>query len=48
MPDLDGYETTVQIREYLSMNRMRQPVISAVTGHTEQVYIDRAFKCGMN
>ena len=27
---------------------MRQPIISAVTGHTEQVYINKAFQSGMN
>ena len=35
MPELDGYETTQKIRQMLWDNKMVQPIISAVTGHTE-------------
>ena len=48
MPFMDGYEATQQIREYLYAKRIRQPIISALTGHTEQAYIDKSIKCGMN
>ena len=48
MPFMDGYEATKRIREYLYSKRIRQPVISALTGHTEQAYIDKSIMCGMN
>ena len=48
MPGMDGYETTQKIREYLYQNNMVQPIISAVTGHDEQLYIDQAIMSGMN
>ena len=48
MPGMDGYETTKMIRQYLYEKKMLQPIISAVTGHTEQNYIDHAILCGMN
>ena len=35
MPVKDGYESSRSIREFLSKHRIKQPVISAVTGHTE-------------
>ena len=48
MPFIDGYEATTQIREYLLQRRIDQPVITAVTGHTESMYVDRAIEAGMN
>jgi CheY-like chemotaxis protein len=48
MPELDGFETTFAIRQLLWENNIKQPIILAVTGHTEQLYINRAIKCGMN
>ena len=30
------------------MNGLKQPIISAVTGHTEQLYTDKAIISGMN
>ena len=39
MPFMDGYEATVCIRDYLLKMNLEQPVIAAVTGHTEQQYI---------
>ena len=30
------------------MNGLKQPIISAVTGHTEQLYTDKAINSGMN
>ena len=35
MPEKDGYETTLEIREFLYLHNIRQPIISAITGHTE-------------
>ena len=40
MPGMDGFETTKNIREYLYSEDQVQPIISAVTGHVEQAYID--------
>ena len=48
MPNMDGYTATKKIREYLYMKNIRQPVITAVTGHLEQSYVEKAFKSGMN
>ena len=48
MPFMDGYEATVCIREYLLNLGLDQPIIAAVTGHTEQQYVQRCFDCGMN
>jgi len=48
MPLMDGCETTQKIREYIMSNGFIQPIISAVTGHTEQAYVDKAIKSGMN
>ena len=48
MPHLDGYQATIQIREYCSSNGIHQPVIIAVTGHSEEAYVEIALKAGMN
>ena len=48
MPGIDGFETTASIREFLYEKGQDQPIISAVTGHVEQVYIDQAIMAGMN
>lgn len=44
---MDGYEATDKIREYLYNLGIEQPIITAVTGHTEQPYIEKAImsKC---
>jgi len=36
MPFMDGYETTERIRQYFYIKNLPQPIITAVTGHTEQ------------
>ena len=36
MPFMDGYETTTRIRKLFYEMNLVQPIISAVTGHTEQ------------
>ena len=41
MPEIDGYELTKKIRE-LSKNQSVQPVIIAITGHTESEFFNKA------
>ena len=51
MPFLDGYEATKQIRELYSsynIDRAQQPMIVAVTGHTEDEYLKKALDSGMD
>ena len=48
MPEMDGYECTQRIRKLIHEFSSVQPIISAVTGHTEQAYVDRAVESGMN
>ena len=48
MPFMDGYETTQEIRNLFYDERLEQPIITALTGHTEQQYIDKAIESGMN
>jgi len=36
MPFMDGYETTQKIRDMIYSEGLPQPIICAVTGHTEQ------------
>ena len=48
MPFMDGYEATHKIREIFYKGGAKQPIISAVTGHTEPSYVETAFKSGMN
>ena len=48
MPHMDGYETCEQIREYLFYHSLPQPIITAVTGHVEQEFINKAIQSGMN
>ena len=48
MPIMDGYESTMQIRTFLDEVGLAQPIISAVTGHCEQLYVRRSILSGMN
>jgi len=48
MPFLDGYGATEQIRDFLYDLGLRQPIITAVTGHTESIFVNRAIDAGMN
>ena len=48
MPIKDGYQAAQEIREIINNAGLVQPIITAVTGHTEPTYVARAFKCGMN
>jgi len=58
MPYMDGPSATMEIREYFDQLivsnsgqgslEWKQPKIVAVTGHTEEMYIQRAMSCGMD
>ena len=48
MPFMDGYEATGKIRQHLYSKGVDQPIIIAVTGHTEDTYIQRCYDSGMN
>jgi CheY-like chemotaxis protein len=43
MPICDGYESTIQIREFVSQHNLQQPVIVACTGNIEQAQLEKAF-----
>ena len=44
MPIMDGYDSSVLIRKYYNQNNIDQPKIIALTGHTEDLYIKKAFE----
>ena len=48
MPIMDGYEATKKIRKYIQSSQLPHPIISALTGHTEQTFVNRAIASGMN
>ena len=48
MPMMDGYETTKKIRQYIAARGSAQPVIIACTGHTEEAFIEKAWRHEMN
>ena len=48
MPVMDGYDATQAIRQFLFDQNLEQPIIVAVTGHSEPSYIERALDSGMN
>ena len=48
MPVMDGYQSTIQIRKHFRDHNIKQPIISAVTGHTEDSYVLKSFESGMN
>ena len=39
MPRMDGYQATTEIRTFLTNEGIDQPIITAVTGHTEPSYV---------
>ena len=43
MPIMDGFEASRQIRQLL--NNEFQPMIIAISGHTETEYIEKAWIC---
>ena len=44
MPIMDGYDSTIAIRQFYNKKNINQPKIVAVTGHTEEIYIEKAYK----
>ena len=48
MPFMDGYQSTIKIRQYLYEMNIPQPIIVAVTGHSEIQYVQKAIYSGMN
>jgi CheY-like chemotaxis protein len=48
MPFMDGYDATHNIRQLIYEKDIDQPIVVAVTGHTEHSYVDRAVNSGMN
>lgn len=48
MPVMDGNEATQRIRLFLQDHKIKQPMIVAITGHTEEVYKQKAIESGMN
>ena len=48
MPRMDGYQATQEIRQFLTEMGESQPQIIALTGHSEEKYIQRALFSGMN
>ena len=48
MPVMDGYEAAIKIRQYMASKELSQPVIIACTGHTEQEFIEKAWRSEMN
>lgn len=48
MPILDGFEATKQIRDFLRLKGISQPMIVACTGHTEEEFIKKAWESQMD
>ena len=48
MPGMNGYEASKQIREFCDSENIEQPYIVAITGHTEDNYVKKAFECGVD
>ena len=44
MPVLNGYQATDAIREFMRNNNLLQPRVVGCTGHTEEEYIQKAWK----
>ena len=43
MPVMDGYESSLKIRSYLQSFSLPQPIIIAVTGHTGDSFLEKAY-----
>ena len=47
MPEMDGYELTRRIRQ-LTIDEESEPMIAALTGHTETEFFKKALEVGCN
>jgi len=43
MPVMDGYEASERIRDFLKRKNLPQPMIVALTGHTHDDFIRKAW-----
>ena len=48
MPQMNGYDATLQIREFVSQKRQLQPTIIACTGNVEESLIQKAWESKMD
>ena len=48
MPIMDGNESAHLIRSFLHKSKLKQPIISAITGHSERSYALKAISSGVN
>ena len=48
MPQMDGYQSTQEIRKHVDDLQEEQPFIIAISGHVEEHYRQRALEAGMN
>ena len=48
MPEVDGYQATIGIRDFLYTSGIDQPIIIAVTGHSGEDSKQKALNTGMN
>ena len=48
MPIMNGYDATEKIRQYSKSMKVQQPMIVALTGHTELEYIKKAWRHQMD
>ena len=44
MPILDGYEASLEIRDFIDSQQAEQPLIIACTGHIENEYLLKAWR----
>ena len=48
MPIMDSYSSSQAIRKFYHIHKIDQPIIIGITGHTEDVYIQKAFASSMD